>query len=205
MITLPRRWYVSRMTLASGAPSSSGFVHAIAVGGFHEQHVGFGHRRGIGQHRTAVAAKIAAEQQGLARLLDAHARVRRSQQMAGVQELHGDARRHGNRPLVADGLEQRHRAVGIFRREQRQRRLMAGVALAVRAFRVFFLNLGRVGEHDLREVRGGRAYRRCVRETPGPPAAAGSRNDPDARASGSRRASPASASATDASSARAVP
>ena len=128
MITLPRRCDVSRMTLRQRRAVVVGFVHAIAVGGFDEQHVGFGDRRGIGQHRTAVAAEIAAEQHGLARLLDAHARVRRSQQMAGVQELHGDARRHGNRPLVADGLEQRHRAIGVFRREERQRRLMARVA-----------------------------------------------------------------------------
>ena len=76
--------------------------------------------------------------------------------MAGVDELHGDAGRHGHRPVVADRLQQRHRAVGVFRREERQRRLMVRVALAVRALRVFFLQLGRVGEHDARELGGGR-------------------------------------------------
>ena len=98
-----------------------GLVHAIAVGGLDEQHVGAVDRRRIRQHGPAEPAEIAAEQQRLARRLDRDPRVRRSEQMAGVDELDRDARHDRNRPVVADRLQQRHRARGVLRREERQR------------------------------------------------------------------------------------
>ena len=80
MISLPPR--VDRVVDDRREPRAVvvGFVQAIAVGRFDEQDVGLVDRRRIGQHRTAVAAEIAAEQDRLA--ADSHARVRRAEQMA---------------------------------------------------------------------------------------------------------------------------
>ena len=55
---------------------------------------------------------------------NAHARVRRPKQVAGIDELHLDARRRGHRTVVADRLQLRECPRGVELRVERQRRLM---------------------------------------------------------------------------------
>ena len=75
--------------------------------------------------------------------------------MAGVDELDLDAVGDRHRPLVADRLQQRHRARSASAsRVERQRRRVLRVAVAVRALRIFFLDPPGVGQHDAAEVLG---------------------------------------------------
>ena len=76
--------------------------------------------------------------------------------MSRADELYRHARHHGHRAFVTDGLQQRHRAAGVPDREQRQRGLVPGVALAIGSLGVLFLQLRSVFEHDPGEVFGRR-------------------------------------------------
>ena len=131
-------------------------VHAVAVGRLDEQVVGLGDHRRIRQHGPVEAAEIAAEEDRLA--AGAHARVRRPEQVTGVDEVDFDAVGDRHRPVVADRLQQRERAERVGFGVERQRRRVLRVAVAVGVLRVFFLNPARVGQHDAAEILGaGRA------------------------------------------------
>jgi hypothetical protein len=104
----------------------------------------------IGQHRPVVASEIAAEQDGLA--ADTKAGVRRSQQVAGIDELDVDAGCDWNRPVVTHGLQQRQRPRGIERRVERKRRGMLAVPMTIGVARIFFLNVRRVRQHERAEI-----------------------------------------------------
>ena len=98
------------------------FVNAIAVGGLDQQHVRLGHRSRIGEHRTAVSSEIAAEKDRLPP--ERHARVRRTQEMPGVDELHLEARHDGHGAVVTDWLELRQRTLRIRHGVERKRRVV---------------------------------------------------------------------------------
>jgi len=98
-------------------------VKPIAVSRFDQENVCLGHRRGIGEDGTSVAAEIAAEQNGF--VSDSDASVSGSEQVPGVDELDFDPRhardnRYGT--VVTDRLQPIERARGINRRVERFRR-----------------------------------------------------------------------------------
>ena len=133
-----------------------GLVNAIAVGRLEQQHVGLRRRRRIGQHRPRVAPEVAAEQHGRS-LLDRHPDERRSQQMAGVDELDVDAVDERHRLVERNRLQLRQRAKRIRFAVERQRRVVPRVVQPVRFARILFLKARRVGQHQLAQV--GRARR----------------------------------------------
>ncbi len=158
------------MMRASIAPSSSGSCTRSPYVDSTRSTSASGMGDGSGSTGRRVPAEIAAKENRLSCLFDADPRVGRSEQMAGVDELGGDARHHGNRALVADRLQQRHGPVRVFHREERQRRPMPGVALAVGALRVFFLDPRGVSQHDARQVGGrGRAEDPAAKTLPDQP------------------------------------
>ncbi len=121
-------------------------MDAIAIGRFDEEGVGARNWRGIRQDRPPVAAEVAAEDDGLSALVEA--RIRRPEQVAGVDELDVDAGHNRNRPVVADRLQQGQRPGRIERRVQRERRLVLRITAAIRVTRVFFLQVRGVGKDE---------------------------------------------------------
>ena len=157
-------------------------VNAVAVGRFDQQVVRLGHRRRIRQHRPAEAPEVPAEQDRPA--VDTHADVGRPEQVAGVDELDFDAWRDRHRPLVADRLQLRDRAHRVHFAIQRQRRRVLRRLVPIGELGILFLDPPGVGQGRCGRDPGCPACRRRAREILARPAAAGSRSDRDARASG---------------------
>ena len=98
-------------------------VHAIAVGGLDEQHVGFGDRRRDRAARDGRSGRDRRRRESSCpsrpRCTRAYADPSRWPALMNSTVRPG---RHGHRPVVADRLQQRHRAIGVFDGEERQRR-----------------------------------------------------------------------------------
>ena len=87
---------------------------------------------------------------------DPDARVRGTQQVAGVDEIDLDPRSDRNRTVVADRLQPLERAGGIDLRVERQRRAVLRVVLPIRLASVLFLNVRRVRQHQRAQIPGAR-------------------------------------------------
>ena len=74
--------------------------------------------------------------------------------MSGVDEFDLEPRHDRNRTVVADGLQQRQRTLGVARRVERKRGRVLRVVVAVGVASVFFLDVRGVGEHQRAEVAG---------------------------------------------------
>ena len=127
-------------------------MNAIAVGGLDQQVIRLGHHRRIGQHRTVEAPEVTAEENRASTCRDA--RVRRTEQMTGVDELDLDIRRNRDRPLVTDRLQLRQGAEGIGLAVERQCRRVLRVAVTVRVRRILLLNTAGIRQDDPAEVLG---------------------------------------------------
>ena len=137
-----------------------GLVVAVAVGRFDAA----GRRRcvdrrRVGQHGPAVAAEVAAEEDGRAAAGERHPDEGRAEQVPGVaMKLISTPGVDRHRPVEADRLEARERAEGVGLGEERLGRRVPRVAVLVGLARVFFLQPAGVGQHELAEVGGaGRA------------------------------------------------
>ena len=128
-------------------------MQAIAVGGFHQQHVGLHAGRRIRQDRAAVAAQVAAEQHApTAVAAPSRQHVRRPEQMARVDELHLDLLAYLDRLAERASLEPRQRLDRVGLRVERQRGGVFRVAVAVGVPRVFFLDARRVRQDQPGQV-----------------------------------------------------
>jgi hypothetical protein len=129
-------------------------MQTISVRRLDQQVVRLGYRCGIRQHRPAVPAEVSTEEDRFAG--DVHARKCRAEQMPGVDEVDLDSVGHGHLALVADRLQAIERACGVIARVQRKRRMVARIPMPIRVARVFFLQMGRIGQHERAEILGRR-------------------------------------------------
>jgi hypothetical protein len=125
-------------------------VKPVAVGRFEQQDVRLADGGRIGQDGSAVAAEIAAEQNGF--VSDPDASVGRAQQMPGVDEFDLNAGDHRHGTVVANRLQPIERASGVNLRIKRLSRDVLRVAMLVRLPRVLLLDVRGIRQHERAQV-----------------------------------------------------
>ena len=149
-------WSTARRT-ARGEPLGRivGGMHAVAVGGLDQQHVGLRHRLRIHHDRHVVAAEIAGEDEAAAAELAGD--EPRAQDVARRGEPRLDPARGGERAAEVHALHQasaRSASAIVYSGS-------AGSCLLVRcrlanSASFSFSKVGRVRQHDLEEIVGAR-------------------------------------------------
>jgi hypothetical protein len=127
-----------------------GRMHAVAVGGLDQQHVGLRHRLGIHHDRHVVAAEIAGEDEAAA--ADLAGDEARAQDVPGRREPRLDPARGGERPAEVHALHLGERALGVRGGVQRQRRVVLAGVVPVGELGLFLLEMGRVRQHDVQQI-----------------------------------------------------
>ncbi len=136
-------------------------VLAVAVGAFHDQHVGPVEKHGVIENGPVGAAQITGEDDARrlprARVVHVEHDQGRPQHVPGVVEGQGDARRDLIGALVADADELLQAGQGVGHGVDRlQRRQVVAAALLVQIGHVRLLNLGAITQHDAAQVARGR-------------------------------------------------
>src|SRR5207253_4368691 len=115
----------------------AGWVSAVAVGRFEEQHVGGGHGLWVAEDRAVVAPDVAREDQAHAVEREVHGR--RAEDMPGAPQRGGHTARDRERVAVGARLREPQRRLGVGYAVQRERGAMLRIPAAVRSLRALFL------------------------------------------------------------------
>ena len=151
MITLPPRG-TSQHDRRQLCALVVGLVQTIAVRRLAQEDVGVGDWLRIGQHRTLVAAEVAAEDDRLRRIGEFDHDRSSAEQVAHRHEADFHPRDDRHRAVVAHGLQLRQRAPRVGDAIEGLRRIVLRVMALVGPPRVFFLEVRRVHEDQVREI-----------------------------------------------------
>ena len=131
-----------------------GDMRPIAVGGFADQHVAGGKRRGRVHQRLVLPSEVAAEVQAPA--MHVQADMSSAQDVAGGVEAGADAGHHLDVLLVIVPLQLPQAQLGVTLGVKRERLLVLGITLARRVLRLFLQQVPTVREQQ--SAQGGTAF-----------------------------------------------
>ena len=145
-------------------------VVLVPIGAFHDQVIGRLRHLRVAQQRQVSPAQVAGEQQApLAAVLeDVQRHLRRAKDVPGFHQASGHARHGLERLVVIHGMEVHRHFGGIFLGVERLDGRLAGLqAFPVNIFRIRFLDMTGVHQHDVCQVSGGvRAVNRALVAVP---------------------------------------